>query len=129
MLIAPINAFSLIASSLARVSEPCCFLFSSFLQMHEQQVQGCVNDVEMTQQADQRGWGSSFVSDDSVSQSSLFSIQPWMLMHKLKQADETELLLNGTERQWNKYLSMFLIDIFGVTNQPRKVCMESWRNI
>ena len=68
----------------------------------------------------------SFSSGDSAAalnglQSCLASVQSWMSTHKLKlNPDKTEFLLNGNERQWSKYLSMFPIELLGVETYPAK---------
>ena len=42
-----------------------------------------------------------------------------MLTNKLKpNPNKTEFLLNGNERQWSKYLSMFSIELFSVKTNP-----------
>ena len=68
----------------------------------------------------------SFSSGDSAAalnglQSCLAPVQSWMSMNKLKlNPDKTEFLLIGNERQWSKFHSMFLVEIFGVKSYPAK---------
>ena len=68
----------------------------------------------------------SFASGDSAAalnglQSCLASVQSWMSTNKLNlNPDKTEFLLIGNERQWSKYLSMFLIELLGVKTNPTK---------
>ena len=52
-------------------------------------------------------------------QSSLAFVQSWMLTNKLN-PDKTEFLLIGNDQQWNKYLSMFPIELSGVKTNPAK---------
>ena len=73
----------------------------------------------------------SFASGDSAAalnclQSCLSSVQSWMSTNKLNvNADKTEFLLIGNERQRSKYLFMFPIELLGVKTNPAK----SARNI
>ena len=68
----------------------------------------------------------SFSSGDSATalnglRSCLASVQSWMSTNKLKlNPDKTEFLLSGNERQRNKYLSMFPIELLGVKSYPAK---------
>ena len=65
-----------------------------------------------------------FTSGDSAAamnslQSCFASVQSWMSMKKLKlNPDKTEFFL--LNQQWNKLLSMFPIDLFGVKTNPAK---------
>ena len=68
----------------------------------------------------------SFASGDSAAalnglQSCLASVQSWMSTNKLKlNPDKSEFLFVGNERQRSKYLSIFLIELFGVKTNPAK---------
>ena len=67
-----------------------------------------------------------FSSGDSAAalnglQSCLASVQSWIRTNKLKlNVDKTEFLLIGNERQRNKYLFMFPIELSGVQTNPAK---------
>ena len=68
----------------------------------------------------------SFASEDSTAaliglQSYVASVQSWMSTSQLKlNADKTEFLLIGNERQRCKYHSMFPIELIGVKTNPAK---------
>ena len=64
----------------------------------------------------------SFASGNSAATlNGLASVQSWISTTKLKlNADKTEFLLIGNERQRRKYLSMFPIELLGVKTNPAK---------
>ena len=58
------------------------------------------------------------------------SVQSCMSTTKLKlNPDKTEFILIGNERQWNKYLTMFPIELFGVKTNPQNSAQNLGSNI